>query len=559
MNTEEFIERAKSIYGDKYTYENTIYKNYKTKVIITCPIHGDFLKSPGHFLNGQGCPECSGRVRHTTKSFVEKCKKVHGDTYDLSQIEFVNYHKKIKVICKEHGEFTITPGHFLEGQGCPKCRYLKSADSNRKKQDEIIELANRIHNHKYDYSEVKYQNSKTKICIICHEKDENGNEHGVFFQTPENHIKNKQGCPKCGILKNSNTQRYSYETVINKSKEIHNYKYDYINTNDYINTMSYLTIICPEHGIFKQMARNHLFGQGCPKCFFTKSKLEENIANYIKSIINKTIVIENDRKILKGKELDILIPDKNIAFEIDGLIWHSDKFENDKDFHLNKTEECEKQNIKLIHIFEDEWIEKQEIVKSKIKNILGYTDTKIYARKCEIKEVTYNDSVNFLNKNHLQGNCVSKIRYGLYYNDELVSLMTFGSLRKNLNNKKHKNKYELLRFCNKINTTVIGGASKLLKHFINVNKPLSIISYADRRWSNGNLYEKLGFKFIKNTTPSYFYVINKKRENRFKYRKDVLVRKYNCPKDMTEKEFCTSQGWFRIYDCGTKKYELNLQ
>jgi len=207
-------------------------------------------------------------------------------------------------------------------------------------------------------------------------------------------------------------------------------------------------------------------------------------------------------------------------------------------------------------VFEDEWIYKQNIVKSRIKNILGLTENKIYARKCVVKLVDRKIAKEFIEKNHIQGNTVFKYAYGLFYDNELVSIMTFGKLRKNLGNESKEGCYELIRFCNKLDTNVIGGASKLLNYFINEHNPIQIISYADRRWSQGNMYEKLGFTFVHDSQPNYFYIIGDKRYNRFAFRKNILVEKYNCPKDVTERDFCISQKWYRIYDCGTKVYQM---
>lgn len=288
--------------------------------------------------------------------------------------------------------------------------------------------------------------------------------------------------------------------------------------------------------------------------FHRVSQGEREIIDFIKGLGFNVV---QDRRILNGQELDIFIPERNVAIEYNGLYWHNELFK-DKDYHLSKAILCEKKGIRLIQIFEDEWIYKQEIVESRLKNILGLTEERIYARKCDIKILLPCETKDFLEINHIQGHTTCKYSIGLFYNDELVSIMTFGNLRKNLGQVKKDNHYELLRFCNKLNTTVIGGASKLLKHFIKQFQPERIISYADKRWSEGCLYYNLGFKFTHCTQPNYFYVIRNNRENRYNFRKQVLIKNYNCPKEMSEHQFCLSNKWYRIYDCGNLHYELNL-
>ena len=295
----------------------------------------------------------------------------------------------------------------------------------------------------------------------------------------------------------------------------------------------------------------------CTICNPTNEKqvsgLELDLINFVSNIIG---VETKNRTILDGKELDIFIPSKNLAIEFNGLYWHSEIYK-DKNYHLNKTIICNKNGINLLHIFEDEWLEKSDIVKSIIKNKLGEWDKKVYARNCEIRVVGKLEEKSFLNNNHIQGFVGSNITYGLYYNGELVSLMSFGGLRKSLGYNSREGSYEMLRFCNKLNYNVIGGASKLFKHFIKINKPNQVISYSDNRYFDGSLYDKLGFEFIGDTKPNYFYVINYKRENRFKYRKDVLV-KQGFDSNKTEKEIMIERGYNRIWDCGNKKWVIDL-
>ena len=209
-------------------------------------------------------------------------------------------------------------------------------------------------------------------------------------------------------------------------------------------------------------------------------------------------------------------------------------------------------DVDIFHIWEDDWIYKQDIIKSMIKNKLGLSN-KIYARKCEVRLVNAVETKKFLNDNHLQGYVASKYKLGLYFNNELVSLMTFGKSR----NK--KNQMELLRFCNKLNTSVIGGASKLFKSFLRQyhTEFNTLISYANKDHSNGNLYHKLGFKYVKDTKPGYHWVVDGIRENRFKYRKSELVKKgFNS--ELSESEIMHSLGYYRIYNTGNIYFELNF-
>ena len=252
------------------------------------------------------------------------------------------------------------------------------------------------------------------------------------------------------------------------------------------------------------------------------------------------------------KEIDLFLPELNLGFEFNGLHWHSEFF-IDKNQHLEKTKLCEKNNIHLIHIFEDDFDNKNEIIQSIIKNAINLS-CKIFARKTTIKKIENKNIIKeFLTKNHLQGFVNSNINYGLYYDGELVSLMTFMKTRKVLNKNNGENEYELIRFCNKLHTTVIGGASKLFKRFLIEYNPNSVLSYCDLSWGTGTLYENLGFINNGDTKPNYFYVINKKRENRINYQKHKLIKKGYDP-NLTESQIMNNLGYYRIYNCGNRKY-----
>ena len=390
----------------------------------------------------------------------------------------------------------------------------------------------------------------------------------------------------------TNLEKYGVEfglsnaDVIDKRKKTCLEKYgstSYLGSNDNINNnklKSYLSLFDNEndfplfsfdeyaarlddHEIFKFkckkcgnefFARHHDgYHSKCDKCFpglqCGKSNAERELFDFIKSIYAGKIY-SGSRSIIYPLELDIYVPDKKLAFEFDGLYWHSQKDLSsfNKKYHLEKTLKCEEKGIQLIHIFENEWILKNDIVKSRIKNLFGVYDKIIFARKCEIREINNVLANGFLIENHIQGAIKSSINVGLFYNNELISLMTFGKCRFD---KKHE--WEMLRFCNKLGYHIPGAAGKLLKYFEKKCSPKSIVSYADRRWSQGKLYRALNFKLDHNSNPNYWYFKNNSLilQSRVKYQKHNLKNILDIfDESKTEFENMIMNNFFRIFDCG---------
>jgi hypothetical protein len=284
------------------------------------------------------------------------------------------------------------------------------------------------------------------------------------------------------------------------------------------------------------------------------SRGQKEISEYIESL--GFIVLNNHKKSLNGVEIDIFIPSLGIGFEYNGLFWHSEKMGKDKNYHINKQNLANSVGIKLYHIFSDEWINKSDIIKKKIKHLLGMDVNKIYARNCIIKEIDSKQKELFLKENHIQGGDKSKYKIGAYHNGVLVAVMTFSELRRVLGSKKESGTFELVRFSS---TNVVGIASKMLKYFINNYKPTKIISYADKRWTvGGNLYEKIGFKLVGETPPNYWYSMgDSKRYHRYNFRKDTLV-KQGFDKNKSEKIIMDERGYLTTWDCGNYKFEMVL-
>jgi hypothetical protein len=279
----------------------------------------------------------------------------------------------------------------------------------------------------------------------------------------------------------------------------------------------------------------------CNPINLSQSGSEINLVNWLSQYIE---LETKNRSQIHPFELDIFIPDKKIALEYNGLYWHSEIYK-DKKYHLNKLLKCNEAGIDLIQIWEDDWIDKQDIVKSIILSRLGLINEKIGARKCKIEFIENRNLVNdFFDKNHIQGKTNFKYAVGLFYNGELVSCMLFNKPRK---------EFELVRFANKINIIVNGAASKLFKFFLEHHQIEEIVSFADRATFNGNLYKELGFEFVWRTEPNWWWLVNGKRIHRFTYNKQKLIKMGGDP-NKTEVEIMMEMGHSRIFGCGQDKY-----
>ena len=455
-------------------------------------------------------------------------------------------------ICGKNKKFQSFKKGFSKTCGNIECfakiRYNNAKQTNLEKYgveniSQLSEIKNKVkETFKKNFGSHPMQNSKFKEELFKKVKQTNLEKYGVEFPLQSKEIKNK-------INENHHMKNHikDYKNLKNKNFIIKNFikenKFDIISFCEHFNIhISFANAI--------------------------KRELNINIPNKnnIQNLINKEfnfLFKENDRNIIKPYEIDLFSEKHNLGIEYNGLLWHSygrskySKFNNfkniDKNYHLRKTELCESKNIQLLHIFENEWLSetKKEIWKSVIKSKLGILENKIYGRKCIIKEIDTKIVKKFLENNHLHGYCNSSVKLGLFYNNELVSSMTIGKSRFS-----KKYEYELLRFANKINTSVIGAFSKLLKYFERNYNPKNIISYANRRWSNGKVYEVNGFSLINVTKPNYFYFKDSNiLYSRIKFQKHKLENLLdNFDSSKTEMENMIDNGYRVIFDSGNKVY-----
>jgi hypothetical protein len=489
------------------------------------------------------------------------------------KIKYQAYHKNINS-CEEYKIYT-----------CDKCSHIKIKSFNRKKWgvdyfSQTKEYTEKFKNTMIERYGVEYALQSEELKDKA--KKTNLNKFGVENPFIDNEMirskfKEKWGVDhpskveeiieKTKITKALNDSSLSSDRIRKKIKQTNNDRYgcntpsqsDFIRDNMISNHPNYLKYIGNNTSIF-MCENNHIYyidssnfhnrmRSNLPLCTVcnpigdSQSIKEKDLYEFIKSVYKGDIT----KSYRDGLEIDIYLPQLKIGFEFNGLYWHSEEWK-DKLYHLNKTNYFKERGIRIIHIWEDDWDNKREIIKSQIKNWIGLTQNKIFARNCEVKEIESKNYIEFLNKNHIQGTVRCGIKLGLYYNDELVSLMTFDNFegRKKMEN----GGWNLSRFCNKLNTNVVGGSSKLLQYFIRNFKPSRVISYADRDWSQGDLYYKLGFNKVSESKPDYKYLVDNKRVHKSRFRKSRLNT------NLTESQEMKKSQIQRIWDCGKIKFEL---
>lgn len=376
LTTAEFILKARQVHGWRYDYSKVNYITAQKKVCIICPKHGEFLQSPNAHLRGQGCPKCGridskGNKKYDTVKFIEKARKIHGEKYDYSKINYINSKTKMEIICPKHGSFFQNADNHFLGKGCPICANETLAKSKIKGISYHLELAKKKHNNYYDYSLVgDCVKVKDKIKIICP-------KHGVFEQVLDLH-KRGQGCPICANEMLSIIQRDSTQSFVNKAKLIHGDKYDYSRVK-YNKSNIKVDIICPKHGSFKQSPNKHLMGEGCPLC---KNSIGENIIERYLTENNiyhiRQYKVELDYKLFSRNKLriDFYLPTYKMFIEFNGgqhyiyiPMFHKTEEDFQKQVERDKRlkQYCKDNKIKLIVIKYNQIDKIEEILNKKLK------------------------------------------------------------------------------------------------------------------------------------------------------------------------------------------------
>ena len=478
----------------------------------------------------------------TQQQFIDKATKLHNNKYSYDKTIYIRSAQKIIVTCPFHGDFTVTANNHVSQSnlcGCPECGGSKKLSSA-----EFIQRANEAHSNKYDYTKMVYGGTQKHITIICP-------KHGEFTQTPTRHMQGR-GCQKCG-----GTQLINITTAIEKAALVHDgrYTYDLIPSNARYTDV--VPIVCPKHKVFYIPMKFHINRLwGCPSCACRSSAPEQEIVDFLSQY---TLVEQRNRTLIAPKEIDIWLPEFNIAIEFHGLYWHTTP--NVGYQHREKWELTQKINLRLIQIFSDEWINKQDIVKNRLLSFIGKSERND-ARKLSINKVAWKEAKIFLNTTHIQGAGRAGNCYGLYEknNSRLLAVATFGKKRSGaMTGAEEEGVYEVLRYASIGN--VRGGFTKLLSAFKKEFFPKEIISYCDLRYGAGGLYLAAGFTLDYVTEPDYWWVSKNKKERitRYATQKHKIanikhpLHKYYAV-DKTESQICAEAGLEKIHGVGHQKW-----
>lgn len=547
MSFDAFTEAARIKHKGVYAYSTPIkWAGITTTIEITCSIHGVFKQKADKHLNGAGCRKCScAKVQKsrqpTDQQIKDRILKIHGDKYDVSDVSYVGMAAPVTLICKKHGQFSARAGNVIHRKsGCPKCKNESVGEKSRLDQSVYFERFKKAHGDKYTYKRIFYKDSKAYVEIECA-------MHGAFVQLIMDHQKGI-GCLKCGI------DYWDRPSFVEAARKIHGERYDYSEVT-YTGANSPVRILCKKHGMFEQRPGSHVAsGQGCPTCGRCgPSKTHIEMKEFLEQ--HTEVVIEH-RLNWSNRRLDIFLPKHNLAVEFHGLIWHSEKFAKDIYNLKNKHDESHICGIRVIHIFEDEWVYRKEAVRSLLMTAIGVEKAVCYARQCSINQVTSEEAVAFLNLNHVQGHVKGCVHYGAYFNNKLVALMSFSKAKSHRGLKGSTEIWELRRFAS--SCRVPGIASRLFTHFKREMQPITVISYSDSRLFTGKMYERLGFTKDWETLPDYYYVSNSsdKRYHKRNFAHSNLKTKFGDKYDQskTEVENCNANGWYRIFDCGKVRW-----
>lgn len=509
----------------------------------------------------------------TLEKVLKKFPKEVLERYDFSKAVYTAALEPITgIVCPKHGEFKQYSGQLRKpgGAGCQVCGDIIRRAKKRVTTEDMVARAMEIHKGLYSYDRFRCEGVSKKSIVTCP-------IHGDFEITPGGHVYGAKGCPTCGSARRGKYEnraaasakvsaikiaRHAF-TFVAQARAVHGDTYDYSQVV-YRGKKNKVTIVCKAHGPFEQSPGHHIWrAHGCPECSHHRSKGEAAILKFVSIFSNP---MSRDRSTLGGKELDIYIPERNLAIEYCGEYWHGasspEEERKDRNRHYDKYKACQAKGIRLLTIYESEWLNRPKALKHLLRNALGKSRGSVMARKCEVIKLDNKTASDFYDRYHPQGGAGFGDHYALTYSGKIVACMrfTFGANDRGANSERV---WTLSRYATRI--SVKGGASRLMSAFVNEKNPPVIKSFSDNRYFDGGMYEALGFELEEITPPDYQVYHQKiglmpkaawQRRAIPRRIKDVgSDETFNPDTDpRSERDMTFLLGAQRVFDCGKKRW-----
>jgi hypothetical protein len=458
---------------------------------------------------------------------------------------YTNNRSPISLVCSLHGPFQNNLFHLQNiAKPCPGCRGVRKTDASAgtvAKEALVTKFGAEVCS-KYSLDNFEYKEALAKVTVVCPEHGPQLTSYAQMINTSA-----KTPCTPCNksakvsrmLIPPEEVQRQLQERVGDRRVEL---------LPGYKSQRSKVKITCDVHGPFQTSAANILHRHtDCPACRCNSpSKPELEMAEFVKTL---GVQVEHSVWLSFRKEADIFVPSLKLAIEYDGIFWHNE-LHRSKNYHKEATDKAQAAGIRMVHVFEDEWLYRKDMVKHRLTSLCG-KHPRIGARSCEVRDVPFQESVDFLEKYHSQGQGrPTKVRKGLYHKGALVALLTLSPARFGGGKEAEAPSYEVFRYCTSL--SVAGGFTKLLKYALQGLPPGDVTSYSDRRWGYGEVYLKAGFTHHARTEPGYFWAYKDRRYGRQEFMKSKLKERWPdiYSDDKTEAQMCHEKSFYRIYDCG---------
>jgi hypothetical protein len=547
---EAWLAACTEVHSGKYNYsfsKERVDDGGVWKVKILCPEHGPFLQAANKHKFGQGCPVCAGKA---AVDYLAALREAFPEWVFPDDLSVASSKSMLTLTCPYHGTIKTTANRLLSmtakrgcSTPCPSCNKVEGGARRRLGSNVLLSRLTAA------YPEYTFQSEENMLAThrVRYTCPSHGPGLGKISEMLSGH-----GCPACG----AESRKQSIVEAVGVSPRQNVLDVFAAHGGQYIphlstvsRTHEYVRVTCTKHGPFETLLYSLKAGSGCPKCRGRVSKQETELVSWLRSL-GETVETQV-KGLLERGEIDIYLPEKGLAIEYCGLYWHGDNIQKDKRSHYRKWKDAGSAGVRLLTVFEDEWMHRKPAVQEVLLSLLGKQDVR-RARKLTLREVAWGDARHFYEERHLQGaGTPCRDNLALFDGGELVACASFREDRFGSND------YELLRYATKYKIT--GGFARLLAAYAVGRSGKTLVSYCDTRWFNGDTYLRNGFVCSGETDVGYWWCKHSRRHSRFRFQKHKLAErlaKFDITK--TEDQNMRDNGYWKIWDCGMSKWVKTL-